>query len=189
MAAEAGGGTRLDRLLKLLDTGSTPARRQHAARQIGDIAKQHSVAQLPNVIQRIARYLRSSSWETRIAASQAIGAIAENVPHATVKDVLAFSGWSGETVEGSRAEGSLGLTFEDFDIGQVLEQGAPLLASQGKEYDIDESRGTHSERVQRARRNLRKRLGLDGEGGLGDIVDLNEMVPDADLLGPSTTEA
>lgn len=33
--------------------------------------------------------MRSKSWDTRVAAAQAIGAIAENVPHLTVKDLLA----------------------------------------------------------------------------------------------------
>jgi TATA-binding protein-associated factor len=33
--------------------------------------------------------LRSKSWDTRVAAAQAIGAIAENVPHVTVREVLA----------------------------------------------------------------------------------------------------
>lgn len=33
--------------------------------------------------------MRSKSWDTRVAAAQAIGAIAENVPHVTVREVLA----------------------------------------------------------------------------------------------------
>ena len=36
--AEEGGGSRLDRLLRLIEAGSTPAARNEAARQIGEIA-------------------------------------------------------------------------------------------------------------------------------------------------------
>jgi TATA-binding protein-associated factor len=168
--------------------GTSLATRQSAARQIGHLASQYC-SQLPSIIQRIAKYLRSSSWETRIAASQAIGAIAENVAHTTVKDLLAQAGahvHSDEKPRNSISIGkgaSFGLTFADFDIQQVLERGAPLLASKGKEYDIDESKYTHAERVQRARQNLKKRLGLS-EGVPG--MDLDDMVGDADIVFTSS---
>lgn len=56
-----GGGSRLDRLLRLLETGSTPAARNEAARQIGELAALHS-NQLPNLLRRVSRV--SSSHQT-----------------------------------------------------------------------------------------------------------------------------
>ena len=54
-AAGAGaGGSRLDRLMKLLETGSTPAARHEAARQIGELAALHT-HQLPNLLRRVRR--------------------------------------------------------------------------------------------------------------------------------------
>jgi hypothetical protein len=69
--------------------------------------------------------------------------------------------------EGDDGEAGWGLTFATFDITQVLEKGAPLLASQGQEYDVADVGGTHAERVQRQRQQLRKKLGLDS-GGLAE---------------------
>jgi hypothetical protein len=40
--------------------------------------------------------LRSSAWETRVAAAQAIGAIASRIPHPTVDDLLPDGTGSGE---------------------------------------------------------------------------------------------
>ena len=57
------GGSRLDRLIKLLDTGSTAAARREAARQIGELAASHST-QLPNLLRRVRAHLRSKKWET-----------------------------------------------------------------------------------------------------------------------------
>lgn len=37
---------------------------------------------------QVRHYLRSKSWDTRVAAAHAIGAIAENVMHLTVHDLL-----------------------------------------------------------------------------------------------------
>jgi len=56
-AAEA-GGSRLDRLIKLIDTGSTPDARREAAKQIGELAASHA-GQLPNLLRRIRAHLRS----------------------------------------------------------------------------------------------------------------------------------
>jgi len=50
--ADDGGGSRLDRLLRLLETGSSPAARHEAARQIGELASAHP-NQLPNLLRRV----------------------------------------------------------------------------------------------------------------------------------------
>lgn len=40
---------------------------------------------------QVRHFLRSRNWDTRVAAAQATGAIAENVKHLTVKDLLVFA--------------------------------------------------------------------------------------------------
>jgi TATA-binding protein-associated factor len=52
MADKDAGGSRLDRLLRLLESGSTPAARHEAARQIGELAAAHA-NQLPNLLRRV----------------------------------------------------------------------------------------------------------------------------------------
>jgi len=71
--------TRLDRLLVLLDTGSNSVTRKAAAQQLGEVQKLHP-HELNNLLRRVHVLLRSSNWDTRVAASQAIEAIAKNVP-------------------------------------------------------------------------------------------------------------
>src|SRR5271169_720484 len=71
--------SRLDRLVVLLETGSTALVRNTAARQLADIQKQHP-HELYNLLARVAPYLRNREWECRVAAGKAIGGIAENVP-------------------------------------------------------------------------------------------------------------
>ncbi|XP_030442616.1 TATA-binding protein-associated factor BTAF1-like [Syzygium oleosum] len=77
--------SRLNRLLTLLDTGSTQSTRFAAARQIGDIAKSHP-RDLASLLKKVAQYLRSKNWDTRVAAAHAIGAIAQNVKHTSVNE-------------------------------------------------------------------------------------------------------
>ncbi|KAH3683309.1 hypothetical protein WICPIJ_005725 [Wickerhamomyces pijperi] len=67
--------SRLDRLVVLLDTGSTPFIRNTAADQLSDLAKAHP-EEILNLITRVYPYLQSRKWETRTAAARAIGGIA-----------------------------------------------------------------------------------------------------------------
>lgn len=70
---------RLDRLFILLESGSSAVTRRAAAKQIGEVQKLHP-HELHNLLNRLHTYLHSSSWETRIAAAQAVDAILSNVP-------------------------------------------------------------------------------------------------------------
>uniref|UniRef100_A0A1D1XEI5 TATA-binding protein-associated factor 172 n=1 Tax=Anthurium amnicola TaxID=1678845 RepID=A0A1D1XEI5_9ARAE len=184
--------SRLERLLTLLDTGSTQATRFAAARQIGEIAKLHP-AELNSLLKKVSPYLRSRNWDTRAAAAHAIGAVAENVKHPSLpelfslmeeemlasgisdcaKDVVAACSNFDHDVLGS-------LSFRSFDINKVLEFGSPLVASGGQEYDVavDNSK-TPAERLARQRQNLRQRLGLDV---CEQFMDVNDMIRDEDLL-------
>ncbi|KAK9450457.1 uncharacterized protein V1518DRAFT_392161 [Limtongia smithiae] len=69
--------SRLDRLVSLLDTGSTQLVRNTAADQIASVQKAHP-DDLYNLLGRVFPYLRSSKWDTRVAAARALGGIADN---------------------------------------------------------------------------------------------------------------
>ncbi|CAM6099985.1 unnamed protein product [Calypogeia fissa] len=191
--------SRLHRLLTLLDSGSTSTTRRTAARQIGEIAKQHPTELRP-LLRRVRQFLRSKNWDTRVAAAQAIGAIAENVKHATVTELFAKAeadlakvgfvlnlshllelGCTGAS------QTATSLTFSSFDIHRVLEFGASLVASAGQEFDVSvDNTKTAAERLDRQKKNLRRRLGLDG---CEQFMDVNDIIHDEDIVihkGPYT---
>ncbi|KAF8783592.1 hypothetical protein HU200_000532 [Digitaria exilis] len=188
----AQNSSRLHRLLTLLDTGSTQATRFAAARQIGEIAKSHP-QELNALLKKVSQYARSKSWDTRVAAAHAIGAIAENVKHTSLKDLCASveaekhaSGLSdggddaGSSLPRSDTAATSDLAFGSFDINRVLEFGSPLLASGGQEYDIANDNGKNpAERLARQKKNLRRRLGLDV---CEQFMDVNDVIKDEDLL-------
>lgn len=70
--------SRLDRLFVLLDQGTTPLIRKAAAIQLGEIQKSHP-NEFDTLLIRLKKYLYSNSWDTRIAANQAIEAIIKNI--------------------------------------------------------------------------------------------------------------
>lgn len=66
--------SRLDRLVVLLETGSTVFIRNTAADQLSDLAEGHPEDAI-NLLGRVFPYLKSDKWETRIAAARAFGGI------------------------------------------------------------------------------------------------------------------
>lgn len=184
--------SRLHRLLTLLDTGSTQATRFAAAKQIGDIAKSHP-QDLNSLWEKVSQYLRSKNWDTRVAAARAIGAIAVNVKHTSLKDLfecieneLVESGLSdiSEDIKASwsnfHPEHAAGLSFRSFDINKVLDFGSQLLASGGQEYDVAcDTIKNPAERLARQKQSISRRLGLDV---CEQFMDVSEMIKDEDLL-------
>ncbi|XP_028801250.1 TATA-binding protein-associated factor BTAF1 isoform X1 [Neltuma alba] len=181
--------SRLQRLLTLLDTGSTQATRLTAARQIGDIAKSHP-QDLISLLKKVSQYLHSKTWDTRVAAAHAIGAIAENVKHTSLDELISAvaakmseAGISG-SVEDMCAWPCLqakipGSAFRSFDLNKVLEFGT-LLASGGQEYDIGtDNLKNPKERLARQKQNLRRRLGLDV---CEQFMDISDVIRDEDLI-------
>jgi TATA-binding protein-associated factor len=63
----------------LLESGSTPATRKAAAQQLGEVQRLHP-HELPFILSRVHKCLRSNTWETRVAAGQAVEAILSKVP-------------------------------------------------------------------------------------------------------------
>ncbi|XP_078169062.1 ROOT GROWTH DEFECTIVE 3 isoform X2 [Carex rostrata] len=189
----AQNSSRLQRLLTLLDTGSTQTTRFAAARQIGEIAKSHPQDLIP-LLKKVSQYLRSKSWDTRVAAAQAVGAIAENAKHTTLKELLALveaeaanlgifdiSNELGPAWSRFDPDLAAGLAFKSFQISKVLEFGSPLLASGGQEYDVANDNRSPAERLARQKQNLRRRLGLDV---CEQFMDVSEVIRDEDLMTP-----
>jgi len=202
------GTSRLDRLLKLLDSGSTSTARAEAANQIGELASQNAKTMLPNVLRRVRAYLRSKNWETRVAAGKAMGEIARRVKSVSVRDVCAMEGIdfgavlfrvSGNGDDGLVRSGDeedkeqqqqqiLDLKLENFDVQSVLEKGIVLLSSSGDEWsNAERGPGTKTERLERAKMNLKKTLGMElgkeaAAFGL-DSKTIGEMVTERDLVG------
>ncbi|WQF76163.1 Putative TATA-binding protein-associated factor Mot1 [Colletotrichum destructivum] len=71
--------SRLDRLVTILETGSTRLIRDTAVNQLADWQKQHP-DELFNLLSRVVPYLRHKDWETRSTSAKAIGKIIENAP-------------------------------------------------------------------------------------------------------------
>ncbi|CAI0433201.1 unnamed protein product [Linum tenue] len=172
--------SRLNRLLTLLDTGSSQATRFTAAKQIGDIAKSHP-QELSSLLKKVSPFLRSKNWDTRVAAAHAIGAIVENVKHTSLPEVFdcvqkklyddGSSGVAEDLVTRPNFQSqiiSYG-SFRSFEVNKVLEFGA-LLASGGQEYDIATDNS----------KNPKDRLArLDV---CEQFMDVNDMIKDEDLV-------
>lgn len=69
--------SRLDRLVTILETGSTRLIRDTAVNQLADWQKQQP-EELFNLLSRVVPYLRHKDWETRSTAAKAVGKILEN---------------------------------------------------------------------------------------------------------------
>jgi len=146
--------TRLDRLVVLLETGSTTLVRNTAAQQLADIQKQHP-HELYNLLARVAPYLRNKEWECRVAAGKAIGGIADNVPQwdpnadDSMQDIKMennldpikeedeevkheISNNSLPSHKEDSDDGDCRLCFKTFDPLQVVRHGEKLLGSAGK---------------------------------------------------------
>ena len=75
------------------------------------------------------------------------------------------------------------LSFDSFSVTTVVEQGTPLLASAGEEYDFPGSGAGagRKDSLAEQRTNLKKRLGL---GGAADaFINTNDFFADEDLMG------
>ena len=196
MSADA-GGSRLDRLIKLLDTGSTPEARREAARQIGELAASHA-SQLPNLLRRVRAHLRSKKWETRVAASATISEISSRLTHPTVDALATMETATGlktevktETEESRGApvgseDHALDLTFAKFDVEKVLDKAGILLSSSGVGWHLEHGPWTKAERLAQAKASLKRRLGMELGPEAGAMMDENmkmsDLVKDEDLL-------
>ncbi|PGH30169.1 TATA-binding protein-associated factor [[Emmonsia] crescens] len=180
--------SRLDRLVTLLETGSTPLIRNTAAQQLADVQKQHP-DELFNLLGRILPYLRSRSWDTRTAAAKAIGGIVGYAEHfdpnadeapKPAEDVVDDDDHDDvsptvkkeedkEVAENAVSEDLLDI--EALDISSILKFGHKLLGSAGKEYEYSLAGLDAASRLQHQKKTLSSRLGLGGEYMEEDLVN------------------
>ncbi|KAH8102965.1 SNF2 chromatin remodeling protein [Cristinia sonorae] len=192
--------SRLDRLLLLLDTGSSTSVRTTAAKQLAQLAaksiisdvaiveedgkapRQHvgvgdpsAWSELMAVVARILPYLHSKSHETRTAASVALSQIFSLVPV-----WLPSPDCDGKTP--GEAASFPAPEFPTFSVRELMEKGTPLLASSGKEFVKPTGILGSSSEVKKARKEAMGRLGLDFLESVGatDDMDIEKELADED---------
>ncbi|XP_054284779.1 TATA-binding protein-associated factor 172-like [Macrosteles quadrilineatus] len=127
--------SRLDRLFVLLETGSSGVTRRAAAAQLGEVQRLHP-HELHTLLGRITGLLRSSAWDTRIAAGQAVTAVLDNVPQWDPAGTLDSNSENADPLQAVVQSGRL--TYSSFDLKNVVSKSAYLMGSEGKEYDTEE---------------------------------------------------
>lgn len=154
-----------------MESGSSSVTRKAAAKQIGEVQKLHP-HELHNLLNRLCTYLHSSSWDTRVAAALAVQAILENVPewapipHLMQKDKVV------DVLDVSR------LSFDTFNLNNVLFKGARLLGSEGTEFDVTEETNDQNdlrERLTRQRTLLSEKLGLNSAMKIDELISIDDM--------------
>ncbi|KAI5969366.1 MOT1 [Candida margitis] len=131
--------SRLDRLVVLLETGSTSFIRNTAADQLSDLAKAHP-EDILNLLARVYPFLKSPKWETRVAAARAFGGIANNAPlwDPNSQEQIKQEN-SEETLVKKEVEDSLSYETKDF-IKQEAHEEVKIKIEQDQELDkIDDS--------------------------------------------------
>ncbi|CAG9863360.1 unnamed protein product [Phyllotreta striolata] len=172
--------SRLDRLFVLLENGSSSVTRSAAARQLGEVQKLHP-HELKTLLSRLAAYLRSSSWDTRIAASEAVRAIVSNVPQ---WDPPGVATKSEEEDQMPSLSGIGRLCFANFNMATVLANSSHLMASEGKEFDVEEDSTIDvKQRMAKQRQQLNAKLGLNIAAQIG--IDTSNIFTNEDLINNS----
>ncbi|KAL3139542.1 btaf1 RNA polymerase II, B-TFIID transcription factor-associated, 170kDa [Trebouxia sp. C0009 RCD-2024] len=150
-------GSRLGKLLALLETGGSLDIRRAAAEQVASIAQTHP-AQLPSLLRHIRSCLRHTQWDTRVAASTCLGLMAAHFTHHSVITLADAAGpATGSPVKTEALDGASAMPFQDFNITQVLQQGTVLVASGGQEYETLPEEGTRAEQLAKQQKNLKQR--------------------------------
>lgn len=143
--------------------------RETAAQQIGTVIKHHP-QDIFNILQRVFVHVKSKSWDTRNAACNALQQIAQNIPQWNPTITNTNDNDQFEIDEGL-------LTFEKFDIHQVLQNGALLVGSEGKEFDEDLNQLNPKDKIIQLKKQLKHKLGLGT-----DFMEL-DFFNDRDLEG------
>ncbi|CAE6462717.1 unnamed protein product [Rhizoctonia solani] len=190
--------SRLDRLLLLLDNGSSPSIRHTAARQIGQLAAKSLPRDAPVAatvqikVEAGVEELKSTSADVCYGRAsedwaEALSVAGMLLPYLRSKSsetrsaaALALSHicsflplWSPSPSNGSSDPMDVDTTeppaFPSFDLPSLLTHGKLLLASEGKEYAAP----SHPADLARARKDAMSRLGLDflQDVGGGDDMD------------------
>ncbi|KXN85489.1 putative helicase mot1 [Leucoagaricus sp. SymC.cos] len=195
-----GMSSRLDRLLLLLDTGSSTSVRTTAAKQLAQLAvksitsninlveddvksNRQDVSQVDRsswndlmaVVARILPFLHSKSYETRTSASVAISQICSLAPLWTP------SRQTDEMDEGDSVTPTIP-DFPTFSVQDLISQGNLLLASLGKEFVKPTGILATTAEVKKARKEAMGRLGLEFLDDVADDMELDkELAADMEI--------
>ncbi|QOU21372.1 hypothetical protein BRETT_001094 [Brettanomyces bruxellensis] len=179
--------SRLDRLVTLIETGSTPFIRNTAADQLSSLAKQHP-EDILNLLSRVYPFLLNKKWETRVTAARALGGIIsfapqwdpncddsmntklehqDEGPFAAGKEELNGNGDAvhvkNEIDDDAILDKLLNnfenrlVTLDDFDLSEILKSHIVLLASSGAEYNLDNP----GSNLKKRKTEFTTKLGLD----------------------------
>ncbi|KAI9729330.1 MAG: TATA-binding protein-associated factor mot1 [Claussenomyces sp. TS43310] len=181
--------SRLDRLVTLLETGSTQLIRNTAANQLADVQKAHP-EELFNLLTRIVPYLRHRSWDTRVAAAKALGGIVDNAerydPNRGDDAVTDEAAKQEEDATTKREHNGHQhpiladdkfLRLEALDISSILRYGKELARGSGRDYDYTLASLSPAERLVRQKRTLHARLGLMGKYVEEDLLSDPDSTP------------
>ncbi|KAI2471483.1 hypothetical protein F4781DRAFT_112899 [Annulohypoxylon bovei var. microspora] len=170
--------SRLDRLVTILETGSTKLIKDTAVSQLADWQKQHP-EELFNLLSRVVPYLRHKDWDTRATAAKALGKIIENAPFydpnededPTASKKEEPSGENGfikkEEDDISPISSDEYFRPESLDVSTVLKYGRELLRTGNVDYGLasldPQARLSHQKKTLTGRLGLLGRLFEDEE--------------------------
>lgn len=151
--------------------------RKAAAKQIGEVQRLHP-HELHNLLNRLIVYIHSSNWDTRIAAATAVQAILEQVPQWNPKTGIHIK----RETESNGKQSDMRFSFDKFNLEMILDKGARLLGSEGREFDfIENESNDQTEVLKKQRALLNEKLGFSTAKSLGfdleDMVTLEDMTP------------
>ena len=166
--------SRLDRLFILLESGSSAGTRRAAAAQLGEVVAVRP-GELLRLLARLRRLLTNKEWDTRMAAAQALEAILAKVKvWQPGEEKVKEEGESKDNVPVN------GLSLANFDLEKVMKTGKCLMASEGGEFNDEETVGLGLQK-----QRLQQTLGLDVAQRLG--FQQEGFIEDADLA-PAVVE-
>ena len=166
--------SRLDRLFILLESGSSAGTRRAAAAQLGEVVAVRP-GELLRLLARLRRLLTNKEWDTRMAAAQALEAILAKVNvWQPGEEKVKEEGESKDNVPVN------GLSLANFDLEKVMKTGKCLMASEGGEFNDEETVGLGLQK-----QRLQQTLGLDVAQRLG--FQQEGFIDDADLA-PAVVE-
>ncbi|KAI1143732.1 hypothetical protein F5Y05DRAFT_407138 [Hypoxylon sp. FL0543] len=162
--------SRLDRLVTILETGSTKLIKDTAVNQLADWQKQHP-DELFNLLSRVVPYLRHKDWDTRATAAKAIGRITENAPFYDPNEdedpTAAGEASSEENGFIKKEEGDASslssdeyFKLETLDVSTILKYGRELLRTGNVDWAVASL--DPQERLAHHKKTLIGRLGLLG---------------------------
>ncbi|KAH8122759.1 hypothetical protein LI328DRAFT_142433 [Trichoderma asperelloides] len=184
--------SRLDRLVTILETGSTRLIRDTAVNQLADWQKQHP-DELFNLLSRVIPYLRYKDWETRTTAAKAIGKIVENAPlydpnsgdvaSEPKKEESSSENGAIKKEEDNKTSSVLSdddvFRLEALDVDTILKFGRPLLRGGGIEYNLASL--DPQARLEYQKKTLLGRLGLLGRKFEDEEIIVGDGVPKTPL--------